>query len=67
MLDLNEPQDALTYIRDWVKRGDLQLGTPDVPLRLEVGTDQDYLRVAYQLFLFYDDGPIPPLRPGEYH
>jgi hypothetical protein len=67
MLDLNDPRDAFQYIRHWVERGDLRMGTPEVPLQLEGGTDQDFLRVAYQLFLFYDDGPIPPLKPGEYH
>jgi hypothetical protein len=67
-LDLNNPQDAKAYVRDWVKRGNLRLGTPENPIRMEDGSDQDFLRVAYQLFLFCDEhASPPPLNPGEYH
>jgi hypothetical protein len=68
MWDLNNPNDAKEYIRYWVKHKDLRLGTPEVPIRLEDGTDQDFLKVAYQLFVFCDDdAPIPPIKPIEYH
>jgi hypothetical protein len=68
MLDLNEPRDARRYVFDWVKRGDLRLGTDEVQVRLEEGTDDDFIRVARELFLFCDPLiPPPPLKPAEYH
>lgn len=68
MLDLNDAKDARTYVRNWIIRGDLRLGTLEFPIRMEDGTDQDFLRVAYQLFLYCDESASPPpINPGEYH
>lgn len=47
-LDLNKPADALVYIKGWIEADDAPL------IRLEEGTSEDYLRVAMQLFVFYD-------------
>lgn len=54
-LDLNRPEDAQAYILTWTEDGTEFVGC----------TDEDYLRVAKQLFLYCD--PRPALGPSEGH
>lgn len=64
MLDLNDPRDAWEYIRRWaVSQGDVGPRTPEV---LKVGTEDELLHMAMQLFL-YADKRQPAGIPGEWH
>lgn len=69
MLDLNDPQDARTYVCYRVKRGNVRLGDAATEARMEDGSDQEFLRVARELFLHCceRDSSPPPLKPIEYH
>lgn len=55
--DLNTPEDAKAYIQAWVDRGEVMMGTREIPSILDDGTEEDFLLVAKQLFLFCDERP----------
>lgn len=49
--DLNKPEDARAYVLLWVDQDALQYGAP---IEMLNGTDEDFIRVAKQLFLYAD-------------
>lgn len=57
-LDLNNPSGAKAYLKLWIEPGQKEVNL------IELGTDEDNLRLAMQLFL-YCDPRIPA--GGAYH
>lgn len=53
-LDLNRPEHAKEYVLSWVDRGRVSYEEPE---QILYGRDEDYLRVAKQLFLYCDPRP----------
>lgn len=52
-LDLDRPEDARTYIQGWIEGGE----------NIVLATDEEYLLLAKQLFLYCDPRPVL----GEFH
>ena len=55
-LDLNRPADAKAYVLGWVDDGGVRY---EAPLDLLKAPDEDFLRIAKQLFMYVDPRPAP--------
>jgi hypothetical protein len=63
-LDLNRPKDARAYVKSWVDSGNPKLSREQMLNSIQFDSDDEYLLLARQLFLYADPRVAPESYEG---